>query len=567
MKKESLILLAVTFCLLIPMLTPMAKVAGQPPIDTSTLWKGKGAWSLLDADPGVAFAPADEELLFNTMQGLIAWNGELDWEYVPVLATNVPTLQQTTITVVSTSVVGLDPTGSRWIRGITSYICVGWVDELPSGFGTNDAMYLTDGIAWRTWTVDAISGTSTITLSLWRGWYVFNIRTNPTINFFDGTGAVVDMFDVDDVKYSMDWYEVTDLTGGPVQSANSYDEALFDDTSGHVYWSTPVAGGSPNPMDLAHLIDNAFEVNGNSFTINVGTHISDYDFKQILCNTWGCISSKTFNIAHGCWNGNLYDTAKYGGTSPPTIPPGGSTICPPNLPNCPDWYVDWADCPKISDPVNRPLSPLIYCGTGPYHVQVVDAVNLRVIMQRNPGFWMGWPAVLPNGVLANGSIDTVEIDYISVAATRTAMFTDGGLDVCASPTFGVVPWGIKDIKITTGTDFWCWYWVKGWYYNAKHPGTYYYTMWKADDCWYDISGSTPAVSDGVVNMKDLAYLIAHFNAKAPLWPGGPPPIDPKWVGVYGANGCVDPYSDRTCNVRDIAGVIFNFNAKGGTGHP
>ena len=110
----------------------------------------------------------------------------------------------------------------------------------------------------------------------------------------------------------------------------------------------------------------------------------------------------------------------------------------------------------------------------------------------------------------------------------------------------------------------CQYWVKGWYYNALYPSTYYYILWKEDDCWYDVSGSTPGVSDGIVNMKDTAYLVAHFNAHAPV-PGLP--LDPKWVGVYGANGAVDPYGDRGSNMKDIAGAIQHFNHKINTGKP
>jgi len=111
---------------------------------------------------------------------------------------------------------------------------------------------------------------------------------------------------------------------------------------------------------------------------------------------------------------------------------------------------------------------------------------------------------------------------------------------------------------------WMQYWVKGWYYNPLYPGDYYYTMWKADDCWFDITGPTKAVSDGIVNMRDIAYLIMHFNARAPV-PGLP--VDPKWVGVYGANGCVDPYGDRKSDMRDIALCIQHFNHKNNTQTP
>jgi hypothetical protein len=109
---------------------------------------------------------------------------------------------------------------------------------------------------------------------------------------------------------------------------------------------------------------------------------------------------------------------------------------------------------------------------------------------------------------------------------------------------------------------WCQYWVKGWYYNALYMSQYYYSFWKSDDCWFDISGTPIGISDGKLDMKDIAYLILHFNAKAPV-PGKP--TDPKWVGVYGANGAVDCYGDRVSNMKDIAGAIQHFGHKANTG--
>jgi hypothetical protein len=65
-------------------------------------------------------------------------------------------------------------------------------------------------------------------------------------------------------------------------------------------------------------------------------------------------------------------------------------------------------------------------------------------------------------------------------------------------------------------------------------------------------------------MRDISYLITHFLAKAPA-PGES--LDTKWVGVYGANGCVDPSGDRVCNMRDIARCIVHFNHRRDTGVP
>jgi hypothetical protein len=104
---------------------------------------------------------------------------------------------------------------------------------------------------------------------------------------------------------------------------------------------------------------------------------------------------------------------------------------------------------------------------------------------------------------------------------------------------------------------WCWYWVKGWYFNALYPAQYYYSMYKENTCWYNISGPTPGVPDDVTNMRDVTYLLLHFNAKAPE-PGKP--VDPRWVGTYGVGG-VDPYGDRVCNMRDVTFTILHFNHK------
>lgn len=111
---------------------------------------------------------------------------------------------------------------------------------------------------------------------------------------------------------------------------------------------------------------------------------------------------------------------------------------------------------------------------------------------------------------------------------------------------------------------WTNYWVKGWYYDALYPAFYIRDYFKMDNCWYDTSGPTPAVSDGVVNMRDIQYLIARFNAKAPQ-PGVAP--DTRWNGNYGANGGVDPSGDRLSNMRDIQGTVLHFNHKSGTNEP
>jgi len=769
--------------------------------DPKTFYEGTTGWPH-DADPALAYTQTDGELLFSSMQGLIGFSGEQYYNFKQLLATNVPTRQDITMTVTNTSVVGTEPTNSTWTNGTKTYTLKGWVDEGENGFNNGDIIYINDGTTWRTWTADTVSGTSTITMSLWRGSYVLNIRTSPTIWWYDSAGDHIGTFSVTDAVYSFQRAFVLDVPGGPIWM---FDKPFFDQPY-HFYWTNATA------MDLAHLIKDAIvgDTIANTLTLNVGCRFPDNAFKQSLSSTWGSIESKSFVVGLGSWNGNLFETTKYHSS-------GG---------NYPDWWIDWANqgdgINTNNDPYNK-LDASVYCSSGPYHVALIDQVNSKVILQKNPDYWEGWPA--PG---CSSNLDTIEIDYIADWTLRKARFLAGTIDTCAVPINKMSELlssssreptnpGIKTIKnivptqamdaallqfgisssspyIGTGsfpngipTDFfnnthvrkafmysfnitqyneqvyygesnyrknplvlglypdyyndsnpgydinyaaaenelkqavingqnvwnsgftfnltynigndikkvwctmistffqtlstfdgrtgptfavtvseinwsatikgylyrtlpiynlggwladfadaddfirpymysygdfayyqgytaangwgnlkdtlidqavltpdgqerqtlyqqlqmiyyndapsmplnspkgrrWCWYWVKGWYYDAAYPSTYYYTIWKNDNPWLDVTGSTPGVSDGIVNMRDIAYLIAHFNAKAPV-PGLL--VDPKWVGMYGANGCVDPYGDRICNMRDIQGAILNFNAKP-PGHP
>jgi hypothetical protein len=62
----------------------------------------------------------------------------------------------------------------------------------------------------------------------------------------------------------------------------------------------------------------------------------------------------------------------------------------------------------------------------------------------------------------------------------------------------------------------------------------------------DVSSSTLSVYDKVVNMKDIAYMVALFNSK---------PSSPNW------NPNADINNDGVVNMKDIAIGILNFNKK------
>jgi ABC-type transport system substrate-binding protein len=192
-----------------------------------------------------------------------------------------------------------------------------------------------------------------------------------------------------------------------------------------------------------------------------------------------------------------------------------------------------------------------------------DADNfIRLYMHSNGDF-----SYFQNYTLTNGWGGTRGSNYVTLnkdMLIEKAFTTPDGLDRARmyADLESIYISDCPSFPIPTPTSRkWCQYWVKGWYYNAMYPSDYFYALWKHDDCWFDISGTTRGVSDGIVNMRDISWLITHFNAKPPE---AGKALDLKWIGMYGANGCVDPYGDRTCNMRDITGAILHFNHKNNT---
>lgn len=69
------------------------------------------------------------------------------------------------------------------------------------------------------------------------------------------------------------------------------------------------------------------------------------------------------------------------------------------------------------------------------------------------------------------------------------------------------------------------------------------------DPWADVSGPTPGVPDGIINMRDIAYLIQRFNSVGT-------PIDRLSVnGTYGLG--VPDFDSGWINISDKAGQYFN----------
>ena len=406
MKKHVLILVFLLIFLLLPVFEASVHAPGsQPPVQTDTLYVGRGSWGPSRADPARAYDRLSQELVSNVYETLIAYDGEQYYTFTPVLATNVPdrvTVADGPHNITAVSLTG--PAGSLWQSGSTVYICVGYNDFNGDGqLSVGDVIYLQVGVSeYRAWYIRGFSGGASITLNLERYTYLFHIHTG-TINFYDETGAVVDTFDINDVKYALTRGLVQDRIGSPQWMffkafLGTMDSSLFD--------SNTIA---PTAMTYAHLLDNIFTVSGNDLTLSLGLPFPDNAFKQCLANTWGGIVSQEFSVSIGCWDGNLYTDANANGF--------------------PDWWSGEANAVRrVSRSPYDTTGAYRWVGTGPYSVTVFDSVGFKVVLQRNPGWWQGWP--FPG---RKSQLSTIELDYISDWNTRKAAFSSGAIDICDVP--------------------------------------------------------------------------------------------------------------------------------------
>jgi peptide/nickel transport system substrate-binding protein len=399
-KGFELFVIFILVCVLsVSMLVPLT-FSSQPPIDLNRFIEGTIAWGPRRADPARAYDSGSDQLTFNVYENLIAWNRENYGDFVPVLASNVPTRVETVVTVDNTSAVQADPTGSTWTLGLT---CAGYNDfnSLTPGFSQGDVLYMFDGAVYRTWFVQVMNGT--YTLILWRGSYTFHIRTSPSINYFNETGASVDTFDVDDAVYALQRGLVQDQSGSPQWM---FYKALFGTMN-----SDPWDVGNTSRMQLANLIGNAVEKNETDLIVNVGIPFPDNAFKQILSSTWGGIVSKEFSQSIGCWDGNLLNSNSLGD---------------------PDWW-NSSYVRRKSRSSYDTTGSFRYVGTGPYYVSVFNQTGNQVVMQRNTLWWQGWPISGNGNSYSKGYVDAYEIDYISDWTARKNAFLAGSIDVCAVP--------------------------------------------------------------------------------------------------------------------------------------
>jgi len=406
MKRLSLILFPVIAVILFALFPIAVNAQGSGNVDVNTLNVATVAWGPSRADPQRAYDTASGELIFNSYEGLIGFDGEKHYRFVPLLATNVPGRADHGMTTTNTSNIDLtNPDGSTWSG---SWTCDGFSDQnATNALNQGDAIYLNNGVEWRTWFVEDFSGTDTITLNLWRGSYTFHIRTtNATgdgpIYFFNyTTGNPEDTFDVNDAVYTFERGLVNDQQFSPMWM---YYKAFFNQMDSTFMYK--------NNVTLTHLIDNAVESSGDDLTLNVGIPFPDNAFKQILSSTWGSIVSKEFSTKIGCWNGDLYADANGNGN--------------------PD-SIEFFNVPTVN--IRGPYDTTTerkWCGTGPYYVQMYDSTLQKVVFQANNRsdtcYWRGWP--MPG---TPSSCWTVVVNYVVSWYTRRDGFIAGSYDVANVP--------------------------------------------------------------------------------------------------------------------------------------
>ena len=375
-------------------------LSAQPPIDTTTFYEGTIGWGPGRADPQRVYDTGSGQLVFNSYECLITWDRESYYTFQPLLATNVPTRENTSITISNTSAVNDLVYDATWSDGSISK---GYYDmNTPApGFSVGDVIYLNMAGKYRAWFVESMVGTYTVTLR--RYWYTFNIRTSPVINFVNTSGIAVDTFDIDDAEFTFERGLVQDT--GPQWMFYTAMFGCFNSAQWDSNDTTRM-----NSIDQAHLIDDAVEKSGNDLTLNLGMPFPDNAFKQCLSSTWGSIGSKSWflsklGVGYG-YNGDLYTLDSLG---------------------MPAWHNVSNVWHKSRSPIDR-TGFLTWAGTGPYYVGVFDQPNLKIDLIRNDAYWGGWPA---SG--RNGSIAVYEIDYIAAWSMRKDAFLSGTIDTCAVP--------------------------------------------------------------------------------------------------------------------------------------
>jgi peptide/nickel transport system substrate-binding protein len=336
-----------------------------------------------------AYDTASGQIIQNTMDTLIVFNGEHTDQYLPCVAT------QWNLTTLTTPV----NSGDR-IDGLVFENNIAGTGSTPNGWG----YYV---------------GNSGAT-AFYNFRYYFKIRAGITFQppyNYTLTGA--------DVVYSFQRTMVQDRVAGPqwmIYEPLLDNAATGDQTLGGIADLTNTTQVSELGALIRDSVFTTVDGAGNTWVVFNLMYPGPYNgFYQVICQTWSSIESKQ-------WIDNIVNA-------------------PPNSRN--DWPGNWPDTTSwlaFTEPTTSPLdtpTPLEY-GSGPFILTTYDtSTNGFWFAVRNRNYFGGWPAGYPSlgtpSVTPAGYVNNVTVTWAYPWATAYTNFESGACDFVALPTLADMP--------------------------------------------------------------------------------------------------------------------------------
>ena len=443
MHKKVLVVTLISTLLIMASFPMVAFGAYQPPVNADSMFIGTiGQPNRLD--PADSYDTASGEVISTVYETLIDFKrdptkdpddplGSNIAEFVPKLATALPTVVDVSLDIVNMTVVNQsDPICTLWENATGHWFHINnWKDNKPDGtLGPVDVIYVEEvdpishewipctKFAWQIWIKEHIGNVVHIIAN--RTIYYFEIR--PGVKFQDwqdyfGVWHKNETMTTEDVEYSFERALIQDRMYGPMWM---WYKPLFDDMNADFWW-----GSTADKIELGRLIDCAIQHNNTHVWISVGINFPEIAWLQILSQSWSSIVPKAFAIDHRCWNG----TWALNGTGYPLYAGWRRwpTISRSPLSRAPTTWSPWN-----STPWEHLYDPAPTCrGTGPYTFGYWHTADKEVYMYWYPYYWQGWTNF-------DGQ-HPYHIKYIFITGvpdwpTRSMMFTEGGeFDFCAVP--------------------------------------------------------------------------------------------------------------------------------------
>lgn len=263
------------------------------------------------------------------------------------------------------------------------------------------------------WRLDNITGTMSPEGLPWYFRYVFAVRHN--VRFQPPYNCTLSP---EDVEYSFEREMVQDRAGGPQWML--YEPLL--NTWGAEELGNGNFSDAANVQLVGRMIDHAVESNSTHVWFNLMFPGAYAPFLQILSQTWSSIMSRQ-------WISNIVISGR-------GLPDWSGDWSLPHA----DWGLDHTEWVDHHDPAVSPLDVggaeggLMY-GSGPFILQTYDTNNMFLVMKRNVYYWRGWPADFPStsNMKPAGYVDTVKCTWAYDWPTRSMLFLNGDVDICAVP--------------------------------------------------------------------------------------------------------------------------------------